>query len=297
MPNDISYDLQVGGDLVRRSHLRALGHGRRRIEAAIADGTILRICGDWVATRRASRTAVIAVLQRGKLTGPTALASYGIWDAVDRQIHVQVRRNTHGPARVPTTPVAAFTAEKYLRVGLRRHWSEEMHPDPYGEGWRVSVLDALIRVALTCPNEQFIACIESALCIGRLSRAGVPVLFASLPKRLQKCAALVDPLAESGLETLARLRLQKFVRSVRSQVEIPGIGVGGHAGRVDLLLDGWLVVELDGDEFHDPVADRKRNATLVRLGYRVHRFGYEQVVNGWDDVEATIRELLRYPPR
>ena len=70
----------------------------------------------------------------------------------------------------------------------------------------------------------------------------------------------------------------------------------GGDGRVDLLIDGWLVIELDGDEFHDPVADRERNAALVRLGYRVHRFGYDQVINGWPLVEATVLELLRYPP-
>jgi hypothetical protein len=33
----------------------------------------------------------------------------------------------------------------------------------------------------------------------------------------------------------------------------------------------------------------------VRLGYRWHRFGYDQVMYGWPDVEATVVELLRYP--
>lgn len=297
MPNDIMYDLQSCGYLARTSQLAALGHGRRRIETAISDGRILRICGNWVATNRASTTAVIAVLQRGKLTGATALSSHGIWDAVDSQIHVQLRRNAHGPVRKSRTPLVEFAQGKYLRVGVRRHWSEEKHHDPYGDSWRVSVLDALIRVAHDCSGEQFLACVESALCTGKLSRAGIPILFASLPKRLQDLSALIDPLAESGLETLTRLRLSRFVRSIQSQVEIARIGPDGRAGRVDLLLDGWLAIELDGDEFHDPVADRKRNAALVRLGYRVHRFGYDQVIHGWDHVEATIRELLRYSPK
>ncbi|MEX1079596.1 MAG: hypothetical protein WED09_10855 [Homoserinimonas sp.] len=48
---------------------------------------------------------------------------------------------------------------------------------------------------------------------------------------------------------------------------------GCRSGYVDLLLDGWLVIELDGDESHD------------------------QVINGWAGVEATVRELLRHPGR
>ncbi|HEU4807334.1 MAG TPA: hypothetical protein VFT01_03670 [Homoserinimonas sp.] len=296
MPHDLLYDLQNLGHLAHISQLGELGHGRRRIESAIAQGRIVRVYRSWVATPRASTTAVIAVLQRGKLTGPTALASYGVWDAVDRRIHVQLRHNRHGSPMRPITPLAAFTHEKYLRGGVVRHWSEERHPERNGARWRVSVLDALIRVAHDCPAEQFLACIESALHTGRLSRAGIPVLFASLPYDLASLRQKIDPAAESGLETLTRLRLSRFVRNIRSQVPIPGINPGGRVGHVDLLLDEWLVIELDGDEFHDPVADRARNGALVRRGYRSHRFGHLQVIGGWADAEATVRELLRYPP-
>lgn len=297
MPNDLMYDLQRLGYLASTAQLRDLGHGRRRIESAVGSGHVVRVRRGWVATAHAGRTAVIAVLHRGKLTGPAALASYGIWDAVDRQIHVQLRHNRHGTAIEPLTPLSRFAPDQYLRAGVRRHWSEEQHPHSEGAAWRVSVLDALIRVAHECTTEQFVACVESAINTGWLSRAGIPVLFASLPTRVRELQGTLDPLAGSGIETLARLRLAKFVHSIRSQVEIAGINPGGRAGIVDLLLDGWLVIELDGDAFHDPVADRARTAALVRKGYRVHRFGYDQVINGWADVEATVRELLRYPSR
>jgi len=297
MPNNLMYDLQRLGYLATTAQLKALGHGRRRIENALSTGHLVRVRRSWVATTHASRTAVIAVLQRGKLTGPAALATYGVWDALDRQIHVQVRHNRHGDPIEPLTPLARFAPDDYLRMGVRRHWSEEQHPHYEGAAWRVSVLDALIRVAHDCPVEQFMACTESALNTGRLSLAGLPVLFGSLPSAMHPLQQGIDSLAGSGLETISRLRLAKFVRSIRSQVEILGINPGGRPGTVDLLLDGWLVIELDGDEFHDPVADRARTAALVRKGYRVHRFGYEQVINGWADVEATVRELLRYPSR
>jgi hypothetical protein len=180
--------------------------------------------------------------------------------------------------------------------GVVRHWTHERRSNPLEPPWRVSVIDALVQVAKIAPREQFIACVESAVCKKELTRAGIPILFSLLPQRLQSLSSSLDFGSESGLETIARLRLAPCVRRIVTQVKIPGIAKLGGDGRVDLLIDGWLVIELDGDEFHDPVADRERNAALVRLGYRVHRFGYDQVINGWPLVEATVLELLRYPP-
>lgn len=295
MPNDILHDLQASGSLLRTSRLAELGHGRRAVERAIAAGRIHRLCGNWVGSLSAKRSAVVAILNRGKLTGSTALYSYGVWDGLDRRIHVHVPRNSHGPTRASRTPIVRFAAEQYPREGLCLHWLDERCPDKAGFPWRVSVVDALIRVAHDVAPEQFIACVESALHVGALSRAGIPVVFAGLPRRYRRLQRLVEPLAESGLETIARLRLAQFVNDIRVQVWIDGIGPGGRRGRVDLLLDGWLVIELDGDEFHDPVRDRHRNGALVRRGYRIHRFGYDDVIHGWADVEATVRELLQYP--
>jgi hypothetical protein len=296
MPNDVLHDLQAAGHLTRVTRLARLGHGRRAIERAIADGRLHRISRDWVGTPAASRSAIIAVLHRGKLTGSSALASYGIWDGLDRRIHVHVPRNSHGPVREPHTPISRFAAEEFPHEGVVRHWLDERYPDRAGYGWRVSVLDALIRVAHDVPAEQFVACAESALHLGLLSGAGLPMLFAALPRRLRDLYRLVVPLAESGLETIARLRLGRFVGDIRAQVWIDGIGPGGRRGRVDLLLEGWLVIELDGDDYHHPVRDRHRDAALVRRGYRIHRFGYDQVIHRWPEVEETVRELLCYLP-
>jgi hypothetical protein len=146
------------------------------------------------------------------------------------------------------------------------------------------------------PREQFIACIDSAIHVGAIPRAALPQLFGMLPAAFATVAVEIDGESGSGLESLARCRLAPLVRLLQTQVAIPGIARHGGEGRVDILIDGWLAIELDGDEFHDPVTDRERNALLVRKGYRVHRFGYDQVVNGWPEVEATIMELLQYPP-
>jgi hypothetical protein len=158
------------------------------------------------------------------------------------------------------------------------------------------MVDALLIVSRTSTPDHFLASIESCLHTGSLSLAGLPVLRASLPARLRGVVDSVDARSESGLETIMRLGLGRLGCTVEPQVRIPGIAPNGRDGRVDFVVDGWLVIEVDGDGFHDPAADRIRNSVLVRRGYRWHRFGYQQVMTDWASVEATIVELLRYPP-
>ena len=295
MHPDIIHDLDRLGGLARVSQLATLGYGRRQRDYAIASGSIVRVCHGWLGTLRASRAAVAAVLHGGKLTGPTALASYAVWDELDRRIHVHVPESGHGITHRALTPLREFVPELYPREGVVRHWLTELCPDPWGVPWRVSVVDALICAAHQLSDEQFLACLESALHTRMLSRATLPEVFAALPRRFERLRPLIAA-AESGLETLARLRFSEFVQDVGIQVWIDGIARGGGRGRVDILLDGWLVIELDGDDFHDPAEDRRRNGVLVRAGYRCHRFGYHDVISRWDEVEATVRELLQYPP-
>jgi very-short-patch-repair endonuclease len=296
MLNHLLFDLQRHGHLSRVSILRSLGHSRETIKKALESGAVVRVARDWIATSSASQIAIVAVAHGGKLTGATALASYGIWDAVDRRIHVALRPNSHGTLVRMSAPIARFTAPRFPPHPPKIHWNREIAHSENESPWRVSVVDALVVVESESPPDQFVACVDSALNRRQISRAALPSLFAALPQRARRLLALVNGSAESGLESLARQRLAGVARIVETQVAIPGIGIGGGNGRVDLLLDRWLVIELDGDQFHDPKLDRLRNAVLVRLGYRIHRFGYDQVIFDWAGVEATVAELLRYPP-
>lgn len=65
-------------------------------------------------------------------------------------------------------------------------------------------------------------------------------------------------------------------------------------GRVDLLVDGWLVVETDGFTFHADRAsyreDRCRDAALSHSGYVWLRFTYEDVVGHPDRMVAEAPE-------
>ena len=262
----------------------------------MARDEIVRVCSGWVATRKASLTSVIAVLHGGKVSGSTALAQRGNWDACDRRIHVQLPPKGYGRARVPLTPLAFYSRETFEHEGVVRHWRPERVVDRSEPRWRASTIDSLLVVARTASAKQFVASAESCLNSRTLSPAGLPLLRAALPERLRPSLDELEPRSGSGLESLFRLRIASLGCTVEVQVRFPGIGPEGRAGFVDFVLDGWLVVETDGDAFHDPAVDRRRNSVLVRLGYRWRRFGYDQIIHNWPEVEATLIELLRYPP-
>lgn len=296
MKPDLARALDGLGQLAHVHQLAAAGHSSRVVARAVASGRLHRVCRGWVATPLARRSAIAAVLHRGKLTGTAALASYKVWDGCDKRLHIHRRRNCHGEPRHPLTPLSTFGPDEHPRSGVRLHWLNERFPNWRGPAWRVSVKDALIRAAHDVSEEQFVACLDSALNTRVLSLAELPDVFSSLPRRFRRLRWLVNHLAESGLESLARLRLAGIAERIEVQVRIDGINRYGGEGRVDLLLDGWLVIELDGDKFHDQFVDRKRTTILVRKGYRLHRFGYHDVIHDWENTAATVRELLRTRP-
>jgi len=114
--------------------------------------------------------------------------------------------------------------------------------------------------------------------------------------RLRRVAASVDPLAGSVLETLLRLLLAELRPAPRSQVWIREEH-GRLVARVDFCwVAARLIVEADGFAFHSDRSayrqDRERLNDLERLGWRVLRFTWEDVVGRPDHVLALVRECL-----
>ncbi|MBX9243358.1 hypothetical protein ICW40_00875 [Actinotalea ferrariae] len=87
---------------------------------------------------------------------------------------------------------------------------------------------------------------------------------------------LVDGRSESFPETCMRLGLRAAGLEVEPQAFVEGIG------RVDLLVEGFLVVEVDGFRYHaDRRAfseDRRRDRTAQLLGHPFLRFTYDDAV-------------------
>jgi very-short-patch-repair endonuclease len=97
-------------------------------------------------------------------------------------------------------------------------------------------------------------------------------------------------LSESSGETVARLAFEDAGLCVEQQVVIPGVG------RVDLLVEGRVVVEIDGYTYHSDArqfaADRRRDAQLAALGYRVLRFTWLDAIRRPQYLVETVRAVL-----
>lgn len=115
--------------------------------------------------------------------------------------------------------------------------------------------------------------------------------------RMRAVGRLVDPQSGSVLESLLRVLLAQAGLSAPSTQHVINDRMGRFVGRVDFCwVAARLVVEADGFAFHSDRAsyrdDRRRLNELERLGWRVLRFSWEDVVDRPETVVALVRECL-----
>ena len=169
------------------------------------------------------------------------------------------------------------------------------------DGFRVThAAGTVLDLATVLPLDQAVASADCALRTGLLSVALLNAAAARSWGRGRRQAlalvGLVDPKAGSVLESLLRvLLLTAGVPAPTTQAVITERG--DEVARVDFC---WrqqrLVVEADGFAFHrDRMAyrrDRERMNTLERLGWRVLRFTWEDVVGRPEHVLDLVRACL-----
>ncbi|NUU30588.1 DUF559 domain-containing protein [Arthrobacter sp. C9C5] len=133
--------------------------------------------------------------------------------------------------------------------------------------------------------------VESALLQGRTT---LEYLRGHLPGNRNGSARaaleLVDGSAGSAIEVVARLLFRSEGIFTQTQVDLPGIGI------VDFLLEGFLIVEIDGSthlEARQVKKDRGRNNASTLAGYAVLRYGYQDVVFNPQKIVAEVWQVLR----
>ncbi|MGL4256406.1 MAG: DUF559 domain-containing protein [Microbacterium sp.] len=154
-------------------------------------------------------------------------------------------------------------------------------------------MDAL-REAVRCqPPRAAVATLDSALNLGLIDRDALGELFASLPRRYGVLRRLLDSRAESGPESLMRLILRSLGAAIEVQVKIVGVG------RVDFVVDGWLIVECDSRAHHADWdaqrRDRRRDQEAAALGYATYRPIAEDIMWQPDVVRRALTGLLGIP--
>jgi len=281
------------GHIATRRQLERFGITGYDLTRAVRAGALKRVRNGWYATPHATEAQYAAVRVGGRLAGPTAAASYGLYSGLDRTVHLCVPRNA-ARLRLKVPPSAAFPGE--IREADRSaahvevHWTPPRISHESDEVWRVPLPECLVQTALWCDRETAIACADTALDKRLITQAGLVAAFANAPDRVQFVAVEARFGSQSGLESVVRQRLDAMGLDYKQQVTIPGLG------RIDGVLEGCIGIELDGDAWHSGDAygarDKERDATAVANGLPMLRFRFARVFNNWPEVEDRILASL-----
>jgi very-short-patch-repair endonuclease len=264
--------IDESGGIVHRDAAVQAGFPLAVRRTAVREGSVTRIRRDWLATDLAPDDLRAAAESAGRLACVSAARRRGWWipEGTDGRVHVAM--DPHGPS--PSKDLVA-------------HWSARIAP-PAGYGLIESVEDAMAHIASCVSPADARIMWESAMRVESLSLEAVRrVDWPSAAAR--SCAATVTGLSDSGLETIAVVKLSRWGIPIRQQVVL--------AGRpVDLLIGERLVVQIDGFTHHSTSAQRTKDvaldAELVLRGYTVLRFTYAQIVHDWESVERTIARAI-----
>lgn len=260
------------GGLARGVELQRCGVSRPQLTLAVRRKTIDRIRPGVFASPALHSQLRRAALHGGSLTCGEALRLHGVWVLADGSVpHVWLGRRGHAQEHVGCRCVSHFF-HGTPRLGL------------------VPVETALIHLHRCGGDEAFFASFESAWRQGMLSPAARLRIRAALPVYARWLVDIARPDADSGLESLVRLRLHALGILLDSQVVIPGVGI------VDFVIDDRLILEVDGKENHEGPGQRHkdlvRDAAASRLGMETLRFDYAQVIHDWPTVQAAILAAL-----
>lgn len=262
--------LHQAGSVARTATLKKAGFGDRGIRNAVARGEIRRLRPGVVALSGAPADMVAAVLANGLLCCASAAPHLGLWLLhPPERLHLLCR---HGSAPGVVIHRGSLVPPESLRPVA-------------------STTDTLLHALRCLPPVEAAVMVESALIQGRTT---VDYLGRRLPGNRNGAARaaldLVDGTADSAIEVLARVLFRGAGILTQTQVDLPGIGI------VDLLLEGFLIVEVDGRSHlaaPQVLKDRTRNNAGTLTGYAVLRYGYRDIVYNQQKVLDEVWQVLR----
>lgn len=265
------------GNAARGVTLREYGLSRRMLATAARDGSIIHVRNGVFALPTAPHGVITAAQHGGALTCSGALRAHGVW-TLDEDADPHVWLGAHGRSHHVDCACTGHYFEGRTLFGV------------------APLEDALVHVYLCRGDEAFFASLESALRLRLVGAAGRARIRSRLPAKAHWLVDLARTDADSGLESLLRLRLHLLGILLECQVEIPSVG------RVDFVIDGLLILEADGAGNHEDAAHRHRDlmrdAEASRRGFETLRFDYAMIVHDWPIVaEAIVAAVARLHER
>ncbi len=260
---DVARLVSAAGGIASRRLLLEAGVTRAQLAVAVRSGHVVDHGRGGCALPDLARAFGVAARVRGAVGCISALRWYGIALPPGHDIpHVVCRSTRSAPGAVWHRGRVDGPVEPIVRAAARAVGCLPRHD-------ALAVCDAVLRTSPTSRRD-----LEQALG-GRPGEAARWVLRHA------------DPRAESRLESLTRAALiDGGITGIDLQAQLVGIG------RVDFLVDGWLIVEADGFGSHSNRPDYRRDTSASRQGYVTLRFSWEDVLGSPDKVARSVATVL-----
>jgi len=272
--------------IIHRVDLRRGGLSGVEITEAVRRQDIIRVRRDHYARPSLDQHTLEAVRVGGRLACVSAAVELGLFAFDHSHTHLHLDREA-SRLRSPQTrfrPLAELP-----RDGVQLHWWPLIDAAD-GNEFCVGVTDALVQI-IRCQEPRFaLAALDLALHERRIRPRDLDVIFAQVPAAHQFLRPKINARSEAGQETVVRQLILDAGLRCEIQVSIDGVG------RVDLLVEDCVVVEVDSQGFHKEwdqhVRDRTRDLLLAERGYLSLRVLYQHIMFEPEAVIAAIRRLV-----
>ena len=276
-----------GRRILRRHELLESGMSGRAITEAVRSRSLLRVRRDNYALPETDAHTLEAVRVGGRPACVSAAEELGIFSFDSDFTHLHVAR---GASRPRSPRLRRVALSDMPRDGVELHWWPLIEPGD-GTEYAVGARDALAQIIRCQPRNFALAALDTALHERAIRSDDLAEIFRHVPARHRDLRTLIDARADAGQESV----LRQLVRDagLRCEIQVPIRGVG----RVDIVVEGCVVVEADSRAHHKAwtqhVRDRTRDRLLAQLGYPSLRVLYQDIFFDPDGVVRAIEELVR----
>lgn len=264
--------LQELGGCARWATLADAGVSQEALQHALRAGIVERPHRGCYVLPGTPRSVILATIFRASFTCLTWAVGAGLpVESVPDRVHLGVPAS-RAVGRPRSRPVE--------EVALHRHG---LFPQDFALGH----LD--IAALCTSPLQQ-VGLVDAALRRGLVTHREVAECGLGDERRRTWLRGHVSASAQSLAETYARVAMREAGLAVRPQARIREVG------SVDLLVEGALVVEVDGRSYHSDerqfALDRQRDRSATLKGLTTVRFTHNEVVRSLFDVVDEVVAVL-----
>ncbi|MBB5642212.1 endonuclease domain-containing protein [Cryobacterium roopkundense] len=272
--------------IVSRKDLLDSGMRPLQITAAVSSNALIRVRRDHYALPETDRHTIEAVRIGGREGCVSAAREIGFFAFDSQFTHVHIPREGSRLRSPQSRKVPLAVAS---RDGVQLHWWPLIDRAD-GTEYCVGARDALAQI-IQCQEPRFaLAALDTALHEQKIRAGDLDEIFAHVPEKYRALRSKIDARVDAGQESVLRdlFRFAGFRCDI--QVSIDGVG------RVDLLVEGCVVVEADSKSHHksweQQMRDRTRDRLLAARNYLTLRVLYQDIMFDPEGVLRAIRNLV-----